>query len=91
MMVYHEALGNDKGDPKLWETKEICNILNSSITGWESGGHHRFKKYGMQRCWKRKADDNGLYLMPEDVKIPFEENTKKIKVFWLCLQKSQLL
>ena len=90
MMVYREALGNDRGDPKLWETKEICNILNSSITGWESGGHHRFKKYGMQRCWKRKADDNGLYLMPEDVKIPFEENTKKNKSFLALFTKESV-
>ena len=72
MMIYREALGHESGDPKSWETKEICNILNTSICGWESASHHRFKEYGIQRSWKRITDENGFSPLPDNIQNPFD-------------------
>lgn len=50
--LYAEALGNsDK--PKKSETDRICDIMNTSIIGWEKGPMHRFPVYGKQRSWVR--------------------------------------
>ena len=72
MMIYRETLGHEYGDPKSWETKEICNILNTSITGWQSAGHHRFKDYGIQRSWKRITDKDDFVKLPDDMETPFD-------------------
>lgn len=34
-MLYREALGQEIQEPKEWELREINNIMNKSITGWE--------------------------------------------------------
>ena len=73
MMIYREALGHEMGEPKVWETKEICNIMNTSVSGWEYGTHHRFKGYGVQRSWKRITDADGFVKMPEGEVSPFEK------------------
>ena len=72
MMIYREALGHDCGEPKAWETKEICNILNTSITGWQSAPTHRFKDYGVQRSWKRITDEVDFVKLSEDEATPFD-------------------
>lgn len=73
LMIYREALGHDFGEPKSWETKEVCNIMNTSVTGWRSAKHHRFKDYGLQRCWKRDTDADGFAKIPDDTATPFEK------------------
>ncbi len=56
-MLYREALGNTYGEPKSWEIKELNEIMNKSIEGWEkyptSDNQKRFKAYGKQRAWQR--------------------------------------
>lgn len=72
-MIYREALGHDNKDtPKQWELREISDIMNNSIVGWEVGPQHRFKNgYGSQRSWKRKEDYNTGFIEVPDTDIPF--------------------
>lgn len=53
-MLYKEALKNFD-QPQKWATNEICEIMDTRITGWKEGPTHRFKKegYGTQRSWIR--------------------------------------
>jgi len=53
LLLYREALHGLSDTPKSWELREISNIMNNSITGWESAAQHRFREYGQQRSWKR--------------------------------------
>jgi hypothetical protein len=48
-MIYKEAFSHEYDTPKDWELKEINNVMNHSITGWEKVSSHRFAKYGTQR------------------------------------------
>lgn len=72
LMIYREALGNDTAKPKTWDLREIGNILNTSIKGWETGPQHRFPEYGIQRSWKRILDKDGLSDLSDDYENPFE-------------------
>jgi hypothetical protein len=60
--------------PKDWELKEINNIMNHSIAGWEKVSSHRFAGYGTQRGWHREAGKSEFQKLPEGVAIPFEQN-----------------
>ena len=57
-LLYAEALGNTN-QPQPWETREICEIMNTGIAngtikGWRADKTiRRFDKYGKQRCWER--------------------------------------
>lgn len=57
IMIYKEALGNEFQEPKKWELREINNIMNKSIEGWQkhptSDAKVRFSNYGKQRAWDR--------------------------------------
>lgn len=73
-MIYRETLGNELGNPKQWEIREINSIMNDSIQGWEKVSSHRFdKKYGVQRGWRRITDSNGFVDIPEQMEIPFDK------------------
>ncbi len=73
-MIYELALGHGDNEPKKWETKEINEIMNTSITGWEPVSSHRFTgtPYGTQRGWKRITDRNGFYKVPDEEEVPFD-------------------
>ena len=43
------------GEPKQWEIREINDIMNHTIEGWEPGTAKRIPGYGIQRTWHRKA------------------------------------
>jgi hypothetical protein len=58
--------------PKPWQTKEINEIMNNSIVGWEKYKQHRFRKYGQQNSWKRSAGNDGFMDLPDDMEIPFK-------------------
>lgn len=73
IMIYKEAFSHEYDTPKDWELKEINNVMNHSIVGWEKISSHRFAGYGTQRGWRRVAGKNELQNLPEDVVIPFEE------------------
>ena len=73
MMIYREALKHELEEPKQWEIREINGIMNDSIDGWNAiTSTHRFAKYGIQRGWKRVTNDDGMYPVPDGVKIPFD-------------------
>ena len=73
MMIYREALKHELEEPKQWEIREINGIMNDSIDGWNAiTSTHRFEKYGIQRGWKRVTNDDGMYSVPDGVKIPFD-------------------
>ena len=73
IMIYKEAFSHEYDTPKDWELKEINNVMNHSIVGWEKISSHRFAGYGTQRGWCRVAGKNEFQNLPEDVVIPFEE------------------
>ncbi len=50
-MLYKEALDHPYTKPKKAETDIICEIMNTSIVGWEPSTQYRFKEYGTQRSW----------------------------------------
>ena len=56
--LYAEALGNTN-IPAEWETRAICEIMNTGISrgdiqGWQAHKTaKRYPKYGVQKGWKR--------------------------------------
>ena len=56
--LYEEALGN-LNSPADWETRAICEIMNTGIAGGIIQGWvaykspKRYKKYGSQKGWER--------------------------------------
>ena len=86
-LLYAEALGNTN-QPQPWETREICEIMNTGIAngtikGWQAYKQvKRFNKYGHQRGWERKPPENadcvnsnvnGFTEIPlSDMDLPFE-------------------
>ena len=73
IMIYKEAFSHEYDTPKDWELKEINNVMNHSIVGWEKISSHRFAGYGTQRGWRRVAGKNEFQKLLEDAVIPFEE------------------
>lgn len=73
IMIYKEAFSHEYDTPKDWELKEINNVMNHSIVGWEKVSSHRFAGYGTQRGWRRVAGKNEFQKLSEDAVIPFEE------------------
>ena len=57
-MRYAEALGNTN-IPAEWETRAICEIMNTGISrgdiqGWQAHKTaKRYPKYGVQKGWER--------------------------------------
>ena len=58
-LLYAEALDNKFNQPAAWETREICEIMNTgiangTITGWKAYKNpKRYSKYGSQKGWER--------------------------------------
>ena len=69
-MLYAEALGNTFNQPAAWETREICEIMNTgiangAITGWKAYKNpKRYGKYGSQKGWERIKEPT-----PVDIKV----------------------
>ena len=72
IMIYKEAFNHEYDTPKDWELKEINNVMNHSIVGWEKVSSHRFAGYGTQRGWRRVTDKNGFQKLLEGAATPFE-------------------
>lgn len=52
--LYKEALNHAFDEPKQWEIREINDIMNHSVTGWEAFKNPRhFAVYGRQKGWMR--------------------------------------
>lgn len=63
MMLYYEAIHDNNENaprPKQWELREISQIMNTKIQGWQryptSDSKKRFSGYGKQRAWQRIED-----------------------------------
>lgn len=55
--LYKEALDHTFEEPKQWEIREINEIMNNSVTGWQAFKNPRhFPVYGRQRGWMRTTD-----------------------------------
>ena len=74
-IIYQEVFHQEGMVPK-WQSKEIGDLMDNEITGWEKHGTHRFPGgLGIQRSWKRihpKKDRDGFIEVDEDAKLPFE-------------------
>ena len=59
VQIWKEAFDHFDREPKKFETKEICSIMDTQITGWKRAGVHRFSKegYGRQRSWIREGSE----------------------------------
>lgn len=73
IMIYKEAFDHEYDTPKDWELKEINNVMNNSISGWEKISSHRFAEYGIQRGWRRVVDKDGFHKLPEYTETPFDK------------------
>lgn len=71
-MIFDEVIAREGEVPKPWQTKEINEIMNNSIIGWEKYKQHRFRKYGQQNSWKRSAGNDGFMDLTDDMEIPFK-------------------
>ncbi len=85
--LYKEALNHDFDEPKQWEIREINEIMNQCITGWNYFSNPRmFAGYGRQKGWEREnartepATDSGngtekipegFAPVPEQMELPF--------------------
>lgn len=85
LMIYKEAFdGKEYQDPKDWELKEISQIMNKHVSGWEKrqtkSQQKRFHKYGVQRAWDKivneKKSGDGFESVDneaEQMELPFEQ------------------
>ena len=74
-IIYQEVFHQEGIVPK-WQSKEIGDLMDNEITGWEKHGTHRFPGgLGIQRAWKRirpKKDPDGFMKIDEETDLPFE-------------------
>ncbi len=73
-MLAYEALGYSQYE-RITKTdcNRIAEILHT-IPDWEPAGVQRFSKYGRQRAWKRKNEDessDGFIDVPKQMETPF--------------------
>ena len=76
-----QALNHPFDEPKQWEIREVNDIMNHCVTGWNYFSNPRvFPEYGRQKGWERetKATDisNGAEKIPEG----FEEVTEQMEL-----------
>lgn len=76
MMLFYEAIHDNNENaprPKAWELREISQIMNTRIQGWQryptSDSKKRFVNYGKQRAWQRIP---GFITVDAMDKMPFE-------------------
>ena len=74
-IIYQEVFHHEGMVPK-WQSKEIGDLMDNEIIGWEKHGTHRFPgSLGTQRAWKRiypKKDNDGFMKIDENTELPFE-------------------
>ena len=70
-MLWKEALGNDYGEPKRVDVREIHDIMRNSVAYWEPVGKRRCGEYGVQRCYERVSKFKEI-TENEEKQLPFE-------------------
>ena len=80
ILLYKEALGNEYQEPKPWELREINDIMNHNIVGWEKHSTKdqqvRFPEYGKQRAWDRSVHDK----VPANGFVPMDSETEQMEL-----------
>ena len=78
-LLYAEALGNTFNQPAAWETREICEIMNTGIAngtikGWVAYKNpKRYAKYGSQKGWERTKEQPLVdKVITADDDLPFD-------------------
>ena len=81
IQIFKEGLDHLTDDPKSYQTREICDIVNNGIatgciTGWRAYSNSRkFPKYGSQRGWERvTADPEPIVQQAEQLGFTIIEN-----------------
>ena len=80
IQIYKEGLDHLTDDPKSFETRDICEIVNNGIamgyiTGWRSFKNpRRLPKYGNQRGWERERNAPAPTPQPEQLGFTVIEN-----------------
>lgn len=81
-LLYAEALGNCN-TPMDWETRAICEIVNTGIAdgniqGWQPYKNcKRYKKYGSQKGWERV---NQLPIARDEFQEITEEESRQMEI-----------
>ena len=70
-MLWKEALGNDYGEPKRVDVREIHDIMRNSVADWAPVGKRRCGEYGVQRCYERVSKFKEI-TENEEKQLPFE-------------------
>ena len=81
--LYKEALNHPFDEPKQWEIREVNEIMNQCVTGWNYFSNPRmFPEYGRQKGWERENPatgsgngggkiPEGFVPVPEQMELPF--------------------
>ena len=81
--LYKEALNHPFDEPKQWEIREVNEIMNQCVTGWNYFSNPRmFPEYGRQKGWERAAPatdsgngdektPDGFLPVTEQMELPF--------------------
>ena len=54
-MLWKEALGNEYGEPRRSDVREIHDIMRNAVADWVPVGKRRCGAYGVQRCYEKVA------------------------------------
>ena len=82
--LYREALHHNLEEPKQWEIREINDIMNHSVIGWQAFKNPRhFSVYGRQRGWIRATGSDNLEEKSVDNFVPIsKEEARQIKLIF---------
>ena len=79
--LYKEALNHAFDEPKQWEIREINEIMNQCITGWNYFSNPRmFAEYGRQKGWEREIPATDTDNPPEKSMDGFVEVTEQMEL-----------
>ena len=80
-LIYAEALNHSFDEPKQWEIREINEIMNQCITGWNYFSNPRmFAEYGRQKGWEREIPATDTDNPPEKSMDGFVEVTEQMEL-----------
>jgi hypothetical protein len=55
VQLWREALGNEYGEPRRSDIREIHDIMRNAVADWVPVGKRRCGAYGVQRCYEKVA------------------------------------
>lgn len=82
--LYREALHHEFEEPKQWEIREINDIMNHSVTGWQAFKNPRhFPAYGRQKGWIRATgSDNSVENLTDSFVSLSKEEARQIELIF---------